>query len=423
MLALLIFVTPVFATRDNSFGVEQWDSPLPQPARLAAGVMPSSLVWPPPHHLVFSGVPAPLDAAFKITTSISGKAGLTRAQGAILDLTVARFGATLDAKRRTASAPAASVATTAVHTLTIEVDATVATRDVVSLETKYGYTLLYTGDGVVRATAESIYGAQYAMESFTQLVSSADATLPGDVLTLRDAPQYAWRGLMLDAGRRFFPMPLVKNLLDTMSAAKLNVLHLHASDQCRFGVESKLYPNLTAALTGIHAGFYTQSDIADMQAYAKGLGIRVVPEFDFPGHSRGYMPVSFGADGVQFCEPKAPTRTQLYGDPGGKTYKIVHDLMKEMSALFEDDVFNIGCDETGVKGPCTTESTFGVERKLFSAIATEFNKTPEGWEEAYFDAQAATNDTIVNAWATHTASQITAVGRRAVESRALALLV
>ena len=94
-----------------------------------------------------------------------------------------------------------------------------------------------------------------------------------------------------------------------------------------------------------------------------------------------------------------------------------------MSALFEDDVFNIGCDETGVKGPCTTESTFGVERKLFSAIATEFNKTPEGWEEAYFDAQAATNDTIVNAWATHTASQITAVGRRAVESRALALLV
>ena len=195
----------------------------------------------------------------------------------------------------------------------------------------------------------------------------------------------------------------------------------HASDLCRFGVESKLYPNLTAALTGIHAGFYTQSDVADMQAYAKGLGIRVVPEFDFPGHSRGYIPASYGADGVQFCEPTAPTRTQLYGDPSGKTYKVVHDLMKEMSALFEDDVFNIGCDETGVKGPCTQESTFAVERQLFTAIKTELKKTPEGWEEAYFDAQAATNDTIVNAWARHTAAEVTAVGRRAVESRALEL--
>ena len=416
-----LLTSGVFATRDNSFGVKQWDSPLPQPARLAPGVTPSSLVWPPPHHLVISGDPVRLDAEFKITTSASGKAGLTRAQGAILRSTVARFGATLDTKRALASAPAVRVAIAAVHTLTIEVDATIATPDVVSLETKYGYTLSYTGDGVVRATAESIYGAQYALESFTQLVSSADATLPGDVLTLRDAPQYAWRGLMLDAGRRFFPMPLVKNLLDTMSATKLNVLHLHVSDQCRFGVESKLYPNLTASLTGIHGGFYTQSDVVDMQAYAKGLGIRVVPEFDFPGHSRGYIPASYGADGVQFCEPTAPTRTQLYGDPSGKTYKVVHDLMKEMSALFEDDVFNIGCDETGVKGPCTQESTFAVERQLFTAIKTELKKTPEGWEEAYFDAQAATNDTIVNAWARHTAAEVTAVGRRAVESRALEL--
>ncbi len=60
-------------------------------------------------------------------------------------------------------------------------------------------------------------------------------------------------------------MALLENLLDTMAAAKMNVLHLHASDMCRFGVESKVHPELTAALTGIHAGFYTQADVAALQ--------------------------------------------------------------------------------------------------------------------------------------------------------------
>jgi hexosaminidase len=128
---------------------------------------------------------------------------------------------------------------------------------------------------------------------------------------------------------------------------------------CRWSVESKLFPNLTAALTGIHAGFYTQQDIKDMIKYAGDRGIRVVPEFDVPGHSRGMIPVEGSpagspairqpfADGVQFCTDAA-SRSQLYGDPDGKTYKVVHALMKEMAALFTDEVFNIGCDETGVK--------------------------------------------------------------------------
>ena len=85
-----------------------------------------------------------------------------------------------------------------------------------------------------------------------------------------------------------------------------------------------------------------------------------------------------------------------------------------------DKVFNIGCDETNVKGTCTLNSTFALERKVFNAIASEFKKTPEGWEEAYFDAQAATPDTIVNAWTRHTAADVTATGRQAVESHSRA---
>ena len=87
-----------------------------------------------------------------------------------------------------------------------------------------------------------------------------------------------------------------------------------------------------------------------------------------------------------------------------------------MAGLFDDDVFNIGADETSAKGPCSVNSTFSIERKVVNAIASEYKKTPEGWEELFFDAGAATEGTIVNAWARHSPSEITKTGRQAVES-------
>lgn len=179
-------------------------------------------------------------------------------------------------------------------------------------------------------------------------------------------------------------------------------------------MESKLYPNLTAALTGIRGGFYTQDDVREMIAFGKSNGIRVVPEFDLPGHSRGYLPIE---GQVEFCTD-LPDRSQLYGDPANKTYNVLRQLMGEMAALFEDEVFNIGCDETSARGPCTVQSTFSLERAILNDIQNSFKKTPEGWEEVLFDASAATPETIVNAWSRHTASEITTTGRRAVESAA-----
>jgi len=77
-------------------------------------------------------------------------------------------------------------------------------------------------------------------------------------------------------------MDLVKNLMDTMAATKMNVLHLHASDMCRFGVESKLYPALHTKMTAPAEHYYSQDDIKAMIAYGKTNGIRVVPEFVRP---------------------------------------------------------------------------------------------------------------------------------------------
>ena len=194
--------------------------------------------------------------------------------------------------------------------------------------------------------ADTIYGAMYSLETLSQLIDLETGMLLHSNIHIKDEPQYAWRGLMIDSGRRFVNVATMKNLLDTMAATKLNVLHLHASDFCRFGVESKIYPNLTESLTGIHGGFYTQNNIVDLIAYASDRGIRIVPEFDIPGHSRGFMPVE--SQGLSFCDPSSDSRNQLHGTNG--TFNVLKNVLGEMSKLFTDEVFNIGSDETSAKG-------------------------------------------------------------------------
>ena len=151
-----------------------------------------------------------------------------------------------------------------------------------SLSTNYSYSISVEG-GRGNATAASVYGLMYAMESFAQLAHRGK--LPSEAVFIQDEPDFPYRGLMLDSGRRFIPVAVTENIMDTMAATKMNVLHLHASDMCRFGVESKKYPNLTASLSGDYAGFYTQDDVKKLVEYAADRGIRVIPEFDVPGVS------------------------------------------------------------------------------------------------------------------------------------------
>ena len=91
---------------------------------------------------------------------------------------------------------------------------------------------------------------------------------------------------MADTGRRFWPVQTIKSVLDAMATVKMNVLHLHLSDNCRFAVELDNYPLLTQRNTGIMAGTYTTSDIAEIVRYAGDRGIRVIPEVLAPCNIR-----------------------------------------------------------------------------------------------------------------------------------------
>jgi hypothetical protein len=176
-------------------------------------------IWPPPQLITTSGPARAIAAAFNFSTPhVASK---------ILNAALERHTAILRQRsvlEKVETGPAAALEGI---TVVVADDAEAPLR----ADSDYSYSLRITSSAHGLISAPTVWGALYGLESFTQLASTGALSASGVHIT--DAPQYNWRGLMIDSGRRFFPMPLVENLLDTMAALKMNVLHLHASDHCR----------------------------------------------------------------------------------------------------------------------------------------------------------------------------------------------
>ena len=258
---------------------------------LTACAAAATSVWPPPQSISTEGAPLALSPDFAIFSSHSS---------ARLAAAIARHAVRI--APHPARAANAANAANAPQLRMLQIEIAPGATEHLGIETKYDYTLTVhsgsgsgsgnssgdgSGDGAATAvaTASTIYGAMYALETFAQLVDTERGELAASSVRIADHPDHPWRGLLLDAGRRFAPLPLLENLIDTMAAVKLNVLHLHVTDFCRFGVESLLFPKLTAAIAdGPDAGFYSQEDVRALIAYGGDRGVRIVPEFEMPGH-------------------------------------------------------------------------------------------------------------------------------------------
>ncbi|MGB6784232.1 MAG: family 20 glycosylhydrolase [Terracidiphilus sp.] len=208
----------------------------------------------------------------------------------------------------------------------------------------------------VRMGAADLYaatdvGAMHGLETFLQLVTVSNGACSLPAVTIDDAPRFPWRGFMLDVSRHFEPIDVIKRTLDGMAVAKLNVFHWHLSDDQGFRAESKKFPRFTAvASDGL---FYTQDQMREIVEYARARGIRVVPEFDMPGHTTSwllaYPEIGAGEDITELPQQFGIPETEL--DPTNeKTYKFLDELIGEMAQIFPDQYFHIGGDETAGKG-------------------------------------------------------------------------
>jgi len=212
------------------------------------------------------------------------------------------------------------------------------------------YELTVTDSGA-KLTAPTTLGVMRGLQTFLQLVQITPTGFAAAAVTIKDQPRFPWRGTLIDVSRHFIPVDVLKRNIDGMAAVKLNVLHWHLSDDQGFRVESKVFPRLTGA--GSDGMFYTQEEIREFIAYAHDRGVRVMPEFDIPGHSRswflGYPELSSGA-GPYTLEGGGPGYIDPIMDPTRETtYKFLEKFVAEMARLFPDAYFHIGGDEVDGK--------------------------------------------------------------------------
>lgn len=294
----------------------------------------TNTLMPQPSHLTAGA------GAFPWTTSVT--VGVTHFSDQRLNDAVEHLLEQLE--RKTGVPRQRSIMTSSASSLVIDVDG--AGETVQSIDEDESYTLSVSASGV-KVHAATVVGAMRGMTTLLQLVQVSGNGFVVPAVEVQDSPRFRWRGLMIDAGRHFEPVDVIKRNLDAMADVKLNVFHWHLTEDQGFRIESKLYPKLTGS--GSDGLYYTQDDAREIVAYARARGIRVVPEFDMPGHTRswlvGYPELS--------SDPGPYTLRREFGveavamDPTKEsTYQFIDAFLGEMATIFPDPYLHLGGDET-----------------------------------------------------------------------------
>ena len=258
------------------------------------------------------------------------------------------------------------------------------------------YSLNITSSAV-KLDAPTTLGVMHGLQTFLQLVETGPDGFDVPAVSIRDQPRFPWRGLMIDVSRHFIPMEVLKRNLDGMAAVKLNVFHWHLSDNQGFRVESKKFPKLQEM--GSDGLYYTQDEVKDLISYARDRGIRVVPEFDMPGHSTAWFvgyPELASAPGPYSIERRWGVFDPAMDPTSEYTYKFLDKFIGEMAKLFPDKFFHVGGDEVngkqwdanpkiqefmhahGLKSNADLQAYFNTR---LQKIVAKHGKTMEGWDE------------------------------------------
>ena len=254
-------------------------------------------------------------------------------------------------------------------------------------------------DSIIIVKATNDIGALRALETIQQLLTSDSKGYYFPKLKIEDSPRFPWRGLLIDVCRHFMPIEVLKRNIDGMAAVKLNVLHWHLSEDQGFRVESKTYPKLTAL--GSDGLFYTHEQVNEIIKYADDRGIRVVPEFDVPGHATAILtayPELASAPGPYKIERGWGVFDPTLNPIKDETYIFLRNLFAEMTELFPDEYFHIGGDENNGKQWNENEEIqkFMIENNIednhslqgyfnnkLLSILTNLDKKMIGWDEIF----------------------------------------
>lgn len=240
---------------------------------------------------------------------------------------------------------------------------------------KGAYRLRVDSNGI-HITGADTQGVFYGLQSLKQLLPpeifkqnyavypDAFSDLKIDFVTIKDAPRFRWRGFMLDSCRHIQPVEKIKQYIDLMALYKMNIFHWHLTEDEAWRAEIKKYPKLTSigGYPGDRSkeeelnGYYTQEQMREIVAYAHEHFIKVVPEFDIPGHVNALLmaypeygcnqgaPLKMGRPGMRSFSSAAGRRAICAGKHE-TTIPFIMDVFAELQQIFTDGLFHIGGDE------------------------------------------------------------------------------
>jgi len=297
------------------------------------------------------------------------------------------------------------------------------------------YSLTVPVTGSAQLNAATVFGALHGLETFSQLVlydSSAGYYINSLPIMIQDAPRFAWRGFLMDTARHYQTVSTILRQIDVLSYNKMNVLHWHAVDAQSFPIESPTYPDLAEAGAWAPEAVYTTEDIEGIVQYGLYRGVRVVPEFDIPGHAASW--------GLAYpnltvtCPDYAANINNIPLEPTQEfTLPGVAGFLGEMRKVFTDDFLHLGGDEV-VFGcwqenaavtswmqqhniPTVTALESYFEQNVYK-IANSLNRTMIVWQEIFNNGVVPSKDVIVQVWKNDgiTGNQVVSAGYKAIFS-------
>ena len=289
-----------------------------------------------------------------------------------------------------------------------------------------GYELAISADSV-RLAANRPAGLFRGVQTLRQLLPPAveaeqSATVRGPwtlpVGLIVDRPRFAWRGAMLDVARHFFTVHEVKQYIDALALYKINVLHLHLSDDQGWRIQIDARPRLveiggSTQVGGGPGGFYTQAEYAEIVRYAGERYITVVPEIDMPGHTNAalaaYPELSCGRRPPELYTGIEVGFSALCVDRED-TYRFVEDVVRELAAITPGPYLHIGGDE--VQALSREDYVRFIER--VQEIVERHGKRMVGWEE--ISKAALRRTTLVQQWKSDSAAAAVQHGARLILS-------
>ena len=262
------------------------------------------------------------------------------------------------------------------------------------------YTIQIDQSGVKLNAANDI-GASRGLMTLLQLVQADSKGYYWPHVAIDDEPRFRWRGMMIDPSRHFLPVTDLKRNIDAMAAVKLNVLHLHLSDDQGFRFESKVFPKLNAL--GTDGNYYSQEELKDIVDSASQKGILIVPEIDVPGHATAILtayPELGSKDTTYVLERFAGIFDPTLDPTNEEVYVFLDELFAEIVTIFPGPYFNIGGDENlgkhwnesehiqnfmkknGIKSNHELQGYFNLR---LQKILAQYEKRMMGWEEIMID--------------------------------------